>query len=72
MGVAESSSGGVGSGEALDWWDQRCVLLFSVVVEVLDTELVRGLPRSELALSNGGRAGSGIGIPKLPAVLAFP
>lgn len=53
-----------------DWRDQRRVEL-SVVVKELDTESVRGLLRSEYALSNEGRVVSGTGTPKLPAVLAL-
>ena len=70
-GVTESS-GGVGCSRLEDWRDQRRALLFSVVVELLDTELARGFPRSDHALSNGGRGVSGTGTPKLPAVLALP
>ena len=68
----DDSSDGVGRDRVEDWRDQRRALPLSVVVEVLDTEFVRGLPRSDHALSNGGRVVSGIGIPKLPAVLALP
>jgi hypothetical protein len=61
-------------GRLEDWRDQRRALPFSVVVELvlLDTELARGFPRSDHALSNGGRVISGTGTPKLPAVLALP
>jgi len=65
------SSGGVVRDRVEDWRDQRRALPLSVVVELLDTEFARGLPRSDHALSNGGRVGSGIGTPKLPAVLAL-
>lgn len=71
LGVAESSCG-VGRGKAEDGRDQRHAELFSVVVEVLEIEFVRGLPRSDHALSIDGRVTSGTGIPKLPAVLALP
>lgn len=72
-GVAESSGGGVGRGGRLeDWRDQRRTLPFSAVVELLDTEFARGFPRSDHALSIGGRVVSGTGTPKLPAVLALP
>ena len=72
-GVGESSSGGgVGRSRLEDWRDQRRALLFSVVVELLDTEFARGFPRSDHALSNGGRVVSRTGTPKLPAVLALP
>ena len=71
-GVGESSEGGLGRSRLEDWRDQRRALLFSVVVELLDTELARGFPRSDHALSSGGRAASGTGTPKLPAVLALP
>lgn len=68
----DDSSDGVGRDRVEDWRDQRRALPLSVVVEVLDTEFVRGLPRSDHALSNGGRVVSGTGTPKLPAVLALP
>lgn len=68
----DASSGGVGRDRVEDWRDQRRALPFSVVVEVLDIEFARGLPRSDHALSNGGSVGSGTAIPKLPAVLALP
>lgn len=55
-----------------DGRDHRRPDPLSVSVEVVDTEPARGLPRSEEALSNGGRVVSGTGTPKLPAVLAFP
>lgn len=75
-GVGESSRGGVGrrrlEDRLEDWRDQRRALPLSVVVELLDTELARGFPRSDHALSNGGRVDSGTGTPKLPAVLALP
>jgi len=71
-GVAESSGGGVGRSRLEDWRDQRRALPFSVVVELLDTEFTRGFPRSDHALSIGGRGASGTGTPKLPAVLALP
>jgi hypothetical protein len=71
-GVGESSGGGVARSRLEDWRDQRRALLFSVVVELLDTEFVRGFPRSDHALSNGGRVVSGTGTPKLPAVLVLP
>jgi hypothetical protein len=71
MGVDDSSDGG-GRDRVEDWRDQRRALPLSVVVEVLDIEFVRGLPRSDHALSNGGRVASGTGTPKLPAVLALP
>ncbi len=72
MGVSESSGGEVGRGKLEDRRDQRHALLFSVVVELLDIELARGFPRSDHALSNGGRISTGTGTPKLPAVLALP
>ena len=72
IGVGESSGGGVGRCKLEDWRDQRGVLPFSVVVELLDTELARGFPLSDHALSNGGCVVSGTGTPKLPAVLALP
>jgi hypothetical protein len=59
-------------GRLEDWRDQRRPEPFSIVVDVLDNELVRGLLRSEDALSNRGRIGSGTGTPKLPAELALP
>lgn len=74
-GVDKSSSSfgvGVGRGRMEDGRDHRRADPFSVSVEVVDTEPARGLPRSDQALSNGGRAVSGTGTPKLPAVLAFP
>ena len=70
--LANPQGGGVGRARLEDWRDQRCALLFSVVVELLDTELARGFPRSDHALSNGGRGASGTGTPKLPAVLVLP
>jgi hypothetical protein len=71
-GVVKLSCGGTGLGGMDDWRDQRRADPFSVSVEVDDTESVRGLPRSEVVLSNGGRIDSGTGTPKLPAVLALP
>ena len=74
-GVDKSSSSfgvGVGRGRMEDGRDHRRADEFSVSVDVVDTEPARGLPRSDQALSNGGRAVSGTGTPKLPAVLAFP
>lgn len=66
------SSGGVRRARVEDWRDQRRAPPLSVVVELLDTEFARGLPRSDHVLSNGGRVVSGTGTPKLPAVLALP
>lgn len=71
-GVGESSGGGVARRRLEDWRDQRRALPFSVVVELLDIEFARGFPRSDHALSNGGRVVSGTGTPKLPAVLVLP
>ena len=70
-GVDESSCG-VGRGRIEDWRDQRRADPLSVSVELVDIESVRGLPSSEYALSKCGRVVSGIGTPKLPAVLALP
>jgi hypothetical protein len=68
----DDSSDGVAHERMEDWQDQRRTLPLSVVVEVLDTEFVRSLPRSDHTLSNGGHVVSGIGTPKLMAVLALP
>lgn len=71
-GVDKSSFGVERGGSMEDGRDHRFADPLSVSVEVVDTEPARGLPRSDQVLSNGGRAVSGTGTPKLPAVLAFP